>query len=161
MSGSGKKAAPKTKMSMTKSSRAGMSFPVGRIHTLLRKGSYAQRVGTGASIYRAAVLGYLCAELLELAGTACHDNKRRRITPRHILLAVRNDEEPNKLLAGVTISEGGVLPNIQASLLPMRTQDVKGRQHRQRHSPGRCTVQEDSAVRPEHRCTRDRRLLRE
>src|SRR3954471_4820096 len=47
-------------------------------------------------------------------------NKRTRITPRHIQLAVRNDEELNKLLGGVTIASGGVLPNIHAVLLPKK-----------------------------------------
>lgn len=64
---------------------------------------------------------YLCAEILELAGNACRDNKKKRITPRHIQLAIRNDEELNKLLAGVTIAEGGVLPNIHSVLLPKKS----------------------------------------
>lgn len=63
---------------------------------------------------------YLCAEILELAGNACRDNKKKRITPRHIQLAIRNDEELNKLLQGVTIAEGGVLPNIHSVLLPKK-----------------------------------------
>jgi histone H2A len=37
-------------------------------------------------------------------------------------LAIRNDEELNKLLSGVTISQGGVLPNIQAVLLPKKSE---------------------------------------
>jgi histone H2A len=41
--------------------------------------------------------------------------------PRHLLLAIRNDEELGKLLAGVTIANGGVLPNIQSVLLPKKT----------------------------------------
>ncbi|KAK7945464.1 hypothetical protein WMY93_001192 [Mugilogobius chulae] len=123
MSGRGKKAAvPKPpKSAMSKSTRAGLSFPVGRLHRLLRKGNFAERIGAGAAVYLAAVLEYLCAEILELAGNASRDNKKSRIAPRHILLAVRNDEELNKLLAGVTISDGGVIPNIQASLLPKKT----------------------------------------
>lgn len=121
MSGRGKKAAPKQKSSMSRSSRAGITFPVGRIHRLLRKGHYATRVGTGAAVYLSAVMEYLCAEVLELAGNASRDNKKQRIAPRHILLAVKNDEELNTLLAGVTISDGGVIPNIQASLLPKKT----------------------------------------
>ncbi|KAM3872670.1 histone H2A-like [Diretmus argenteus] len=125
MSGRGKKAAPKAKSAKSRSSRAGITFPVGRIHRLLKKGNYAQRIGSGAAIYLAAILEYLCAEILELAGNACRDNKRQRIAPRHILLAVRNDEELNKLLAGVTISDGGVLPNINASLLPKKTKASK------------------------------------
>ncbi|XP_051794015.1 histone H2A-like [Acanthochromis polyacanthus] len=112
----------------SRSSRAGLHFPVGRVHRLLRKGNYAERVGaglilnTGAPVYLAAVLEYLTAEILELAGNAARDNKKTRIIPRHLQLAVRNDEELNKLLGGVTIAQGGVLPNIQAVLLPKKSE---------------------------------------
>ena len=119
MTGRGKGKAQGTK-SKTRSSRAGLQFPVGRIHRLLRKGNYGERVGAGAPVYLAAVLEYLSAEILELAGNAARDNKKSRIIPRHLQLAVRNDEELNKLLAGVTIAQGGVLPNIQAVLLPKK-----------------------------------------
>lgn len=125
MSGRGKKDVPKPKSVQSRSSRAGITFPVGRIHRLLRKGNYADRIGNGSAVYLSAVLEYLCAEILELAGNASRDNKKMRIAPRHILLAVKNDEELNKLLAGVTISDGGVVPNIQASLLPKKTKMPK------------------------------------
>jgi len=120
MSGKGKGAKAK-KASKTRSSRAGLQFPVGRVHRLLRKGNYGERVGGGAPVYLAAVLEYLSAEVLELAGNAARDNKKSRIIPRHLQLAIRNDEELNKLLGGVTIAQGGVLPNIQAVLLPKKT----------------------------------------
>jgi histone H2A len=68
-----------------------------------------------------AVIEYLTAEVLELAGNAARDNKKTRIIPRHIQLAVRNDEELSKLMSSVTISQGGVLPNIQAVLLPKKS----------------------------------------
>uniref|UniRef100_A0A915PQ52 Histone H2A n=1 Tax=Setaria digitata TaxID=48799 RepID=A0A915PQ52_9BILA len=122
MSGRGKGGKAKSSgKAKSRSSRAGLQFPVGRIHRKLRKGNYAERVGAGAPVYLAAVLEYLAAEVLELAGNAARDNKKTRINPRHLQLAVRNDEELNKLLAGVTISQGGVLPNIQAVLLPKKT----------------------------------------
>lgn len=57
-----------------------------------------------------------------MAGNAARDNKKTRIIPRHVLLAVRNDEELGKLLAGVTIAHGGVLPNINPVLLPKKSE---------------------------------------
>ncbi|XP_059812803.1 late histone H2A.2.2 [Hypanus sabinus] len=121
MSGRGKSSGGKVRAkAKTRSSRAGLQFPVGRVHRLLRKGNYADRVGAGAPVYLAAVLEYLTAEILELAGNAARDNKKSRIIPRHLQLAIRNDEELNKLLGGVTIAQGGVLPNIQAVLLPKK-----------------------------------------
>ena len=109
------------KKAVTRSVKAGLQFPVGRIGRYLKKGRYAQRVGSGAPVYLAAVLEYLAAELLELAGNAAKDNKKTRIIPRHLLLAVRNDQELGRLLAGVTIAHGGVIPNINSVLLPKKS----------------------------------------
>ncbi|GAA5861913.1 hypothetical protein JCM3774_001348 [Rhodotorula dairenensis] len=120
MSSGGKSTATTKAKAQSRSARAGLTFPVGRIHRLLRCGHYAQRIGAGAPVYVAAVLEYLAAEILELAGNAARDNKKSRIIPRHLQLAIRNDEELNRLLAHVTIAAGGVLPNIHSELLPKK-----------------------------------------
>lgn len=121
MAGRGKGKAATAKKAVSRSSKAGLQFPVGRIARYLKKGKYAERIGAGAPVYLAAVLEYLSAEVLELAGNAAKDNKKNRIVPRHIQLAIRNDEELSKLLGEVTIANGGVLPNIHSVLLPKKT----------------------------------------
>ena len=123
MSGKGKSGGrgKKSAKSTSRSAKAGLQFPVGRVARYMRAQRIAPRLGNGAPVYMASVLEYLCAEILELAGNAARDNKKTRIIPRHVQLAVRNDEELNKLLAGVTIASGGVLPNIHNVLLPKST----------------------------------------
>ncbi|WIA37260.1 hypothetical protein OEZ86_014205 [Tetradesmus obliquus] len=121
MSGRGKAAGKAKGKAVSRSSKAGLQFPVGRLARYLKKGRYAERIGAGAPVYLAAVLEYLAAELLELAGNAARDNKKNRIIPRHLQLAIRNDEELSKLLGTVTIASGGVLPNIHTHLLPKKS----------------------------------------
>lgn len=102
----------------SKSYRAGLQFPVSRFQRYLRKGRYAPRIGVGSAVYMAAVLEYLVAEILELSGNAARDNRKKTIKPRHVQLAIRNDVELNVLLKHVTISQGGVMPNIHPVLIP-------------------------------------------
>ncbi|XP_039629842.1 core histone macro-H2A.1 isoform X1 [Polypterus senegalus] len=112
---------------ISRSAKAGVIFPVGRMLRYIKKGHPKYRIGVGAPVYMAAVLEYLTAEILELAGNAARDNKKGRVTPRHILLAIANDEELNQLLKGVTIAAGGVLPNIHPELLAKK-RGSKGKQ---------------------------------
>ncbi len=65
---------------------------------------FYQKVYCHAIVYNYITAVRVCctdvfvAEILELAGNAARDNKKGRITPRHIKLAVANDEELNQVM---------------------------------------------------------------
>lgn len=117
MSGRGKARKAAGGKKHTKSNRAGLVISVSRVHRYMKKGRYARRTSIAASVYMSAVIEYLVAEVNELSGNAAKANKRKTITPRHIMLGVRNDAELNELLKHVHISHGGVLPCIHPALL--------------------------------------------
>ena len=110
----------------TGSSRANIIFPVGRVNSMFKRGRYSEQVGKGAGVFAAAVLEYLCREIVELAGNAAIEAKKARIVPRHIQLAIGNDEELNKVIAETTIAAGGVLPNVQGFLFAKQGKSGKG-----------------------------------
>ncbi|CAB4464811.1 histone-fold-containing protein [Rhizophagus irregularis] len=137
MNGSGIGKSVTTKVEKVKyfsrSQKAGIIFPVGRINRYLRRGNYASRIGLVAPVYLSAVIEYLVAEVLDFAGKIAHDDRKVRIIPRHIQLAIRNDEELDKLFNQVTVAQGGVMPNIHKSLLPKKT--MKGKRSASHSAP--------------------------
>ena len=66
----------------------------------------------------AAVLQYVCSEVLELAGEICQQKKKKTISPQHLQIAARGDEELMKLLSTAMISSGGTIPFVHAALFP-------------------------------------------
>ena len=110
------------------SSKAGLVFPAFRMYRFLKTRRFAKRISLAAGIYLAAVLEYMSAEVLELAGNQTRDAKRKRIIPRHIYLAIKQDEELNLLCKKQTIAGGGTIELIHKPLLqtpkPKRTSKV-------------------------------------
>ncbi|XP_007423383.1 histone H2A-beta, sperm-like [Python bivittatus] len=102
---------PKT----SRSCRAGLIFPVSRIDRFLRKGDYAERIGSGASVYMAAVLQYLTYDIVDIAGNIAAGDHRRRIAPGHLHQAVSNDSELHSLFGGVLTRENNCPRNQSAA----------------------------------------------
>jgi len=75
----------------SRASRAGLVFPIGRLKRKLKEIMVGQRVGVGSAVYMAAVLEYMTAELLEVAGNVVKTEKKKRISPLSIKNALKND----------------------------------------------------------------------
>ena len=118
--GKGTRSAKAKSGKTTSSERAGIKFPVTRCTRKFRTGRYALQVSPTAGAFAAAVLEYLTCEILELAGNAAAEAGKKTIRPRDMQLAFGNDDELNKLMVDTTISQGGVMPNIQAVLWPRK-----------------------------------------
>jgi len=106
--------------------RLGLKFPVGRIRKYLKEANVADRVGKGAAVYFAAILEYLVKTLFKQAFLYASGSKRHRLTPRYLLLAVKEHEGLDAIFGHSTISYGGVLPNhIPAALLTKKQEKAQ------------------------------------
>ena len=119
-----KKSSPGKLAPVSRSYMAGLQFPVTRIQNLMMGLSTVSRKTDTAAVYLAAVCEYLTVEVLELSGNAARDNKRVRITPRHIMLAVKNDTELDRLYRNAVFA-GGVNPYINSAILPEKKVKTK------------------------------------
>lgn len=102
-----------TKMSQSKLSN--LIFPVARVKNIMKKYSLnGIRISQNSSIFLTAVLEQITAKILEQSAAISRDDKKTRITPRHLLLSMHNDEELLSILKcfNWSITGGGVLPNI-------------------------------------------------
>lgn len=108
---------------ITRSARAGITFPVGRTHKQLQSGRYADRVSSTAPVYLAAVLEYITAEVLELAGSQAKANNRKRIVPKNIDIAVKADPELHSLLKNIVIEGGATTVKLDVRAMPTRARE--------------------------------------
>nr|CDS25998.1 H2A histone family member Y [Hymenolepis microstoma] len=113
----------KKKTPLSKSSRCGLVFPVGRVHRLLKKSKFvrAPRISVSAAVYMTSVLEYLTSEVADLAGRVIKSCKLKTVTPRSIMLAIHQDDELFKMMSKVTFPFSGVMPSILPDLLPKKS----------------------------------------
>ena len=87
-----------------------------RLNRKLKKIGMVSRVGETAGVYLAAVFDYLCTDLLDMAVNRVKDENKKRIIPRTLMNCIRNDEEFNKLLKDITLSDSGTIEHIHSVL---------------------------------------------
>ena len=91
----------------------GIEFPPTRCTRLIRKVAPTDRVSANAGVALAAALEYLCAEIVEAAGDVAKESGFKRIKPRHITLAVKNDDHMSSVFGDATMANGGVIPRVE------------------------------------------------
>merc|ERR1711964_619882 len=104
--------------------RVGLNFPCTRVTRHCKKAKVAKRVSPRTGVFTSAVMEYIAAEVLELAGNAAKERRKKTIFPKHIQTAIRNDEELNEFLKNVTLRNVHVLPHIEEALLKKKKQKV-------------------------------------
>ena len=109
--GKGISESKKKQFRSTQSNQAGLIFSVSRVARFAKRGRYAERIGKQAPVYIAAVLEYTCQEIIELALDKAESLKKKRLYPRAIMLAIKEDPELNELFKNASFHNAGVVPN--------------------------------------------------
>jgi histone H2A len=117
-----KSSSKKKRKAVSKSKRAELVFPVGRLNRKLRQSSPVKRIGEGAPVYMAAVLEYMASEVLDLAAIQAKQDKKVNIIPKHIRMAFANDIELERLAKelDIVIPNSGVIPNASIDMVADR-----------------------------------------
>ena len=131
-----KPVAPARAKAVATATRAGLLFSVPRVTKLMRRDRLAPSVGTRPAVVMSAVMEYVASEILELAGNVCQEAHKKQLKPRHIMLAIANDEELSKVVSGAIFHESGVAPNVEPVLLPQKKGAAKGKASKRQSSGG-------------------------
>lgn len=126
----------------SRSSRAGLLFPVSRIDRQLRRGHFAERLGARAPVFLAAVLQWVTHKTMDMAGRISKKSNQQRISPGHLQMAVRNSSALRQLLLGKPRHHSRAVPHSQRMASPSKKKAAKDRRRRrrQRAAPARATA---------------------
>lgn len=121
---------------VTMAHRSGLQFPPSRFRRFLNE--YKVRTSPNALVYMAAVIEYIAAELLELGGNVARDNKKLRITIRHVYLVTANDEEIGRLFDSLNFHflGAGIVPCIPSKFLKSKEEKKKLEAKRRKNKKG-------------------------
>ncbi|KAM9293578.1 histone H2A-like [Morus bassanus] len=128
----------------SRSSRAGLLFPVSRVERQLRRGHFAERFGARAPVYLAAVLQWVTHKTMDVAGKISKKSKQHRISPSHLQAALQKSSVLKQLLrGGVPRRRGRAVPQSRREASPSKkkkTTKSKKRCPTQRAAPARATA---------------------
>ena len=129
------KSSSSAKKHTSKTTKAGLTFPVARIARMLKKDKSTRRVGSTAPVFMAGVLEYLAAEVLEITGNVCRQNRKKKITPRHMMIAIRTDLDLDEFSRDTSIDGSGCIPNIPKLLAPKKSKQASGQREPAQSTP--------------------------
>ncbi|XP_072190429.1 histone H2A.J-like [Excalfactoria chinensis] len=126
----------------SRSSRAGLLFPVSRIERQLRRGQFAERFGASAPVYLAAVLQWVTQKTMDMAGKISKKSNQHCISPLHLQMSVKNSSILKHLLGIEPKYRGKAVPKRKRVTSPSKTKKTKKtkRSNRQQAAPAHATA---------------------